>query len=97
MITEEVARFDAKMSVSHKKMLEEAASLKGFKNLSEYVITTMVENAKKVIDEYSKVVYTVQDKEKIMHVLNEPTEVTDSFKRAAQKRSELLDEKVFNA
>ena len=73
MKTEEIARFDAKMSVLHKKLLEEAAGLKGFKNLTEYVITTMVSDATEVIERYSKVLYSIDDKNKIMEILNEPT------------------------
>ncbi|WP_258099876.1 type II toxin-antitoxin system TacA family antitoxin [Marinoscillum pacificum] len=97
MDTNEVARFDAKMSVLHKKLLEEAASLKGFRNLTEYVITTMVEDAKAVVEEYSKVLYSIEDKKRIMKILNEPTELSDSFLKASQKRSKRLDNEIYNS
>lgn len=96
MKSEGIARFDAKMSAVHKKLLEEAASLKGFRNLTEYVITTMVEDAKKVVDEYSKVLYSIEDKNRIMEILNEPTELTDSFLKASGKRSERIKNEVSN-
>jgi uncharacterized protein (DUF1778 family) len=91
MKMEEAARFDTKLSVIHKRLLEEAASLKGFKNLSEYVITTMVEDATEVIEKYSKVLYSQEDKRRIMEILNEPTELSDSFLRASQKRNERIE------
>lgn len=96
MKTEEVARFDAKMSVTHKKLLEEAASLKGFRNLSEYVITTMVEDATEVLERYSKVLYSIEDRKRIMDILNEPTVLSDSFIKASQKRSDRLQNGVHN-
>ncbi len=85
------ARFDTKMSVLHKKLLEEAARLKGFKSLSEYVITTMVADAKSIIDSYSSTMYSYKDKEAIMDILNEPTELSDSFRKASKNRKEKLD------
>lgn len=84
------ARFDTKMSSVHKKLLEEAARLKGYKNLTEYVITTLVADATEVIEKYGRVLYSVDDKRRIMEILNEPTELTESFLNASEKRSERL-------
>ncbi|MEQ8882683.1 MAG: DUF1778 domain-containing protein [Fulvivirga sp.] len=91
---EDVARFDAKMSAVHKKLLEEAASLKGYKNLTEYVITTMVNDATEVVEKYSQVIYSMRDRQRIMEILNEPTELSDSFLKASKKRSERLKDEV---
>lgn len=87
---EDLARFDTKMSASHKALLEEAARLKGFKSLSEYVITTAVANAKLVISEYRDVLYSVDDKERIMSILSEPTTLSSSFLSASRRRKEKL-------
>jgi uncharacterized protein (DUF1778 family) len=84
---EELARFDTKMSVSHKLLLEEAARLKGFKNLSEYILTTVVANAKLVIEEYKDVLYSVEDKQRIMNVLSEDTTLSSSFLSASERRT----------
>ncbi len=97
MKKEELARFDAKMSVLHKKLLEEAANLKGFKNLSEYVITTMVDDATAVIERYSKVLYSMDDKRRIMEILNEPTVLSNSFLKASRRRSEKLKNEAPNS
>ncbi|XOV92227.1 MAG: DUF1778 domain-containing protein [Bacteroidota bacterium] len=94
---EEVARFDAKMSAAHKKLLEEAASLKGYKNLTEYVITTMVNDATEVVEKYSQVIYSMRDRQRIMEILNEPTVLSDSFLEASRKRSENLKDEVSNS
>ena len=97
MNTQETARFDTKMSVLHKKLLEEAARLKGFKNLTEYVITTMVGDATGVIERYQKVLYSVDDKKRIMEILNKPTELTSSFVKASQRRKDKLNNEFSNS
>jgi uncharacterized protein (DUF1778 family) len=88
------ARFDTKMSILHKKLLEEAASLKGFKSLTEYVITTMVEDATTVIDRYQKILYSIEDKKRIMEILSQPTELSSSFLKASMRRKERLKNEV---
>lgn len=96
MKANKTARFDTKMSVLHKKLLEEAARLKGFKNLTEYVITTMVEDAMVVIDRYQKVLYSIEDKKKIMEILSQPTELSSSFLKASKRRTEKLKNEFSN-
>jgi len=91
MEVQETARFDTKMSTVHKKMLEEAARLKGYKNLTEYVVTTMVEDATSVIDQYQKVMYSVRDKNRIMEILGQPTELSTSFLKASEGRNKQLE------
>ena len=90
LMKEDIARFDTKMSTLHKSLIEEAARLMGFKNLSEYVITTVVANAKTVITEYKDTLYSVEDRKRIMDVLSEPTELSSSFLRASERRMEKI-------
>lgn len=96
MTSSEIARFDTKLSSSHKRLIEEAARLKGFKNLSEYVITTMVANAKDTIDQYQKVLYSIDDKNRIMDIMSEPTELSPSFLSASDRRSTKLKNEISN-
>lgn len=86
------ARFDTKMSVSHKLLLEEAMRLKGFKNLSEYVVTTMVADAKSAIESYQQTMYSVEDKSRITEILSTPNEFTPSFLKAFESRSKKKSE-----
>ena len=94
MKPEETARFDTKMSVLHKRLLEEAARLKGFKSLTEYVITTMVADATQVVKHHQEVLYSLEDKQKIMQVLNEPTELYASFLKASERRAKKLEDEI---
>ncbi len=87
---EQTARFDTKMSLRHKSLIEEAARLKGFKSLSDYVVTTMVENATTVITEYKDAQYSVEDSKRIMSILSTPTELSPSFLKAFKRRSDKM-------
>lgn len=93
MNNKSMARFDAKLLASQKLLLEEAARLKGFKNLTEYVISTMVKDAKEAISEYKDALYSVEDKKRIMEVLSEPTVLSTSFLAASSRRQNKLKEK----
>ena len=84
---EHTARFDTKMSVQHKSLIEEAARLKGFKSLSDYVVTTMVEDAMAAVSDYKDALYSVEDRKRIMSILSAPTELSSSFLKASQRRS----------
>ena len=88
------ARFDARMTENQKRLLEEAARVKGYKNLSEYIVTTMVSDATQAIDAYKKVQYTLADKEKVMEVLSKPVELSLSFLSASDRRSKKLKNEV---
>jgi len=87
---EQTARFDAKMSLRHKALIEEAARLRGFKSLSDYVVSTVVENATMVINEYKQLLYSVEDSKRIMSILSTPTELSSSFLKASQRRSKKI-------
>jgi len=94
---EQTARFDTKMSLQHKSLIEEAARLKGFKSLSDYVVTTMVEDATEAITQYRTTLYSVEDRRRIMQILSEPTELSPSFLKASERRSKKLadDDRAF--
>ena len=97
MKREETARFDTTMSASHKLLLEEAARLKGFKNLTAYVLSTMVSDATEVIHHFKSSLYTVEDQKRIMEILNEPTVLTSSFKEASKRRNTKLNNELPNS
>lgn len=94
MKREETARFDTTMSASHKSLLEEAARLKGFKNLTAYVLSTMVSDATDVIHRFKSALYTIEDQKRIMEVLNEPTTLSPSFLKASERRSNKLNDEL---
>ncbi len=87
-----MVRFDAKMTPAHKELIERAARVKGFKNLTEYVVTTMIEQSVKAIERYET--YSVDDRARIMEVLSKPTVLSTSFLKSSRKRSQSLKDAI---
>ena len=57
------ARFDARLTVEQKEMFERAAVLLGYKSLSEFIIQTVHQRAKNVIEENEKILVSKEDAE----------------------------------
>ncbi len=83
-----MVRFDAKMTPAHKQLIEKAARVRGFKSLTEYVVTTMVEQSVEAIERFES--YSTSDRARIMEILSEPTELSASFLKSSRKRSKNL-------
>jgi uncharacterized protein (DUF1778 family) len=56
MRTIEKARFDTRLSKEQKDFFELAANLGGFRTLTEFVIVSVQENAKEIVEEHTKII-----------------------------------------
>uniref|UniRef100_A0AAU6WQP9 DUF1778 domain-containing protein n=1 Tax=Chryseobacterium endophyticum TaxID=1854762 RepID=A0AAU6WQP9_9FLAO len=57
----EHARFDARLSKEQKQFFEKAASLGGFRSLTDFVIMTVQEKAKEIIQEKEQIIASEKD------------------------------------
>ena len=57
------ARFDARLPLEQKQFLEKAASLGGFRSLTDFVILTVQEKAKEIIKEKERIIASEKDSE----------------------------------
>lgn len=78
------ARFDARLSMSQKKVFEEAARIKGFKSLSEFVIHTTMEVATDIIERHKAILVSENDKEIFFDALANPPKPNKSLMQAAK-------------
>ena len=63
-ITEDkTTRFDARLKISQKVLLEKAATIGGFKSLSAFVIHTAQEKANDIIERHNRVLESKRDSE----------------------------------
>lgn len=85
MKTDTLARFDTRLSKEQKKLFEYAASLEGFHSLSEFVILTVQEKAKKIIKEHNTLLASQRDKEIFFDALLNPKEPNNNLKAAAKR------------
>lgn len=85
------ARFDTKLSKEQKEFFEYAASLGGFRTLTEFVIHALKEKADKIISEHKTIIASQKDREIFFEALINPPEPNARLKKAAARYKENLD------
>ena len=66
------ARFDTRLSQQQKLFFERAAKLGGYRNLTDFVLTTLQKRAKEIIDEREQIVYSQEDSKIFFDALMQP-------------------------
>ncbi len=78
------SRFDTRLTRSQKNLIEEAAIIKGYKSLSEFVIHTMVEVSTPIIEKHNAVLASEKDKRIFFDALANPQKPNRALTRAAK-------------
>jgi uncharacterized protein (DUF1778 family) len=78
------ARFDARLTHRQKELFEEAARIKGFKSLSEFVIYTTQEAATLIIERHNAIIVTEKDKNIFFDALLNPPKPNKALAKAAK-------------
>lgn len=78
------ARFDARLSIHQKRVFEEAARIKGFKSLSEFVIHTIMEVATDIIERHEAILVSENDKAIFFNALANPPKPNKHLIQAAK-------------
>jgi uncharacterized protein (DUF1778 family) len=87
------ARFDARLTVSQKELFEEAARIKGFKSLSEFVIYTTQEAATMIIERHNAILISEKDKEIFFNALLNPPKPNSALTKAVKNYHKKVAEK----
>ena len=66
------ARFDAKIPKVQKELFEYAASLGGFRTLTDFIINTVQEKANAIIREHNSIIATERDREIFFNAIMNP-------------------------
>jgi uncharacterized protein (DUF1778 family) len=80
--TKEHARFDARLPKEQKQFFEKAAYLGGYRNLTDFVILTVQEKAKKIIKEKEQVLASERDSEIFFDAITNPKEPSENLRKA---------------
>lgn len=88
MKTTENARFDTRLPKEQKEFFEYAANLGGFRTLTEFVIFSVKERAKKIVDEHNKILASERDKEIFFNAIMNPQKPNKKLRNAALKYKE---------
>ena len=84
------ARIDTRLSKEQKEFFEKAARLGGFRNLTEFVLTTVQEKAREIVSEREQILASERDAKILFDALINPPEPNVALKDAAKKYKEKL-------
>ena len=79
------ARFDTRLTLEQKNLFEQAASLGGFRTLTEFIIFSVQEKAKSIISEHATILSSKKDKDIFFDALVSPAKPNKQLKAAAKK------------
>jgi uncharacterized protein (DUF1778 family) len=82
MSTSEHARFDARLPKAQKEFFEKAASLGGFRSLTDFIILTAQEKAIEIIKEKEQVIASERDSKIFFDAITNPKAPSKTLKNA---------------
>ena len=86
------ARFDARLSQTQKIYFEKAAQLGGYRNLTEFILSSVMEKAKAIISENEQVIASQRDSEVFFQAIFQQTKPNQALMEAANEYNQLLAE-----
>lgn len=89
-IGEEKARFDTRLSKEQKVFFERAARLGGFRSLTDFVILTVQEKAKLIINERERVLASQKDSEIFFDAIVNAGKPNESLVLAAKQYNDVV-------
>jgi uncharacterized protein (DUF1778 family) len=89
--SEKAERLEARLSRTQKELIQHAADLLGC-SLTDFVISSLQEKAKKIIREHEIITLTARESKSFVNSLLHPPEPNDALKRAV-KRYNAFNEK----
>ncbi len=84
------ARFDTRLPIEQKMLFEKAAQLGGYRNLTDFVVMTVQEKAKKIIAEKERIVASERDCKIFFDAIFNSTEPNNDLKKAVNEFKNLL-------
>lgn len=85
-------RIDVRISREQKELIKYASTLRGFKNVSEFIITLATDEANKVIRENEKILSSLEDKVIFIDAILNPPMANDKLKSAQIEHLKFIKE-----
>lgn len=80
----EQARFDARLPKEQKQFFEKAAQLGGFRSLTDFIILTVQEKAKEIIQEKERIIASERDSEIFFDAITNPKKPSKTLENALE-------------
>lgn len=84
------ARFDTRLPKKQKELFEYAASLGGFRNLTDFIVFCAQQEANKIIEKHEKNIVSEADKKIFFKAIMQPPNANAKLKKAAVKYGQKL-------
>lgn len=91
VINPEKARFDTKLTRVQKELFELAAKLGGFRTLTDFVITTVQEKAKLIVEQHEAILASDRDRKIFFDAIMNPPKPNQRLQEAAERYQKLRD------
>jgi uncharacterized protein (DUF1778 family) len=91
-IEREQARFDTRLSKEQKQLFERAATIGGYRNLTDFVVATVQSKAKEIIEEREQIIVTERDKTLFFESLVTPPKPNKKLLSAKKEYTKQLGE-----
>ncbi|WP_259069005.1 DUF1778 domain-containing protein [Mucilaginibacter sp. X4EP1] len=88
----EKARFDAKIPKAQKQLFEYAASLGGFRTLTDFIMNAVQEKANAIIEEHNTILASEKDREIFFDALMNPPGPNQKLRDTAQRYKIFMQE-----
>ena len=89
-LKQDKARFDTRLPLEQKQLFEKAAILGGYRNLTDFVIVTVQEKAKEIIEERERILASQKDKEIFFDSLINPPKPNTDLLSARDEYNDLI-------
>jgi len=86
------SRFDTRLPESQKLYFEKAAQLGGYRSLTEFILSSVMEKAKTIISENEKVIASQRDSEVFFQAIFQQMKPNQALIEAANEYNQLLAE-----
>ncbi len=78
------SRLEVRLNSKHKSLIEKAASYRG-QTLSSFTVFTLVEEAKRVVENHGKIRFSDRDRDRFLQLLDQSPEPNSQLIRAAKR------------
>lgn len=89
-LKQDKARFDTRLPLEQKQLFEKAATLGGYRNLTDFVMATVQKRAKEIIEESERIIASQKDKEIFFDSLVNPPKPNNDLLSAKGEYEKLI-------
>lgn len=91
-IEHEKTRFDTRLSKEQKQLFERAAMIGGYRSLTDFVVDTVQNKAKEIVEERERIILTQRDQAAFFEALSNPPTPNKKLLSAKKAYAKILGE-----